>query len=133
MNFIYASIQLLHNLGAATVVGIPVAVWSFALDGKALQRRLVWIVACAWALQAITGVGFGAASYYFKGQLPDIEGVGLIALLTKISCVVGGLFITVTWLAIYSESSRPHPALWPVNSVLGITALNAAAFLRWYL
>ncbi|WP_455379829.1 hypothetical protein, partial [Acidihalobacter prosperus] len=90
-NLVYALIQLIHNFGAAAVIGIPVYVLMIRQDEVTDRRRLVVAVTLAWITQLITGFTFGIASLTFYGRLPDIHGVARIALLIKIICAITAL------------------------------------------
>lgn len=132
-NLSYALVQVAHNFGAAAVVGAAVfALWP-ARQGAALRRKLVWSMLVAWLVQAASGAGFGLTSYHYYGQLPDIHGVAAIALGIKVLAVVAGLLLAALYLRrspLWSEAR----AVGAVRSIaaLAVTALTAAAFLRWY-
>jgi hypothetical protein len=131
-NLIYALDQVIHNFGAAAVIGFS----SYGLlrrADKALDQRSVLLaLAIAWAVQGVTGVTFGITSLSFYGKLPDIHGVAVFAVTTKIICVVLGFIVALAGM-------RKRPKL-PVNTqfhiivsfALGAVALTSAAFLRWF-
>ncbi len=132
-NLGYAAIQIAHNFGAACVVGAPLfALWPARLT-SAQQRPLAWLVLAAWLVQAASGLGFGAASYAFYGQFPDIHGIAIGALLIKIACAIVATALTGTYLA---RSRRWMEAgcrrAWLALLAVGAIALTAAAFLRWF-
>lgn len=86
-----------------------------------------------WAGQVLSGVAFGSISYAYYGQLPDIHGIAIVALLIKIACAATGFIVTVMWLLHspeWEEARRNH--MWNLLVALGVTALTAAAFLRWF-
>ena len=116
-NLLYALAQVIHNFGAATVVGSAAsALW--LVRGNAVSRhRLAILAAVAWAAQAASGALFGATTYYFENHLPDIHGVAIDALLIKIVCAVAGFILALVWRAMLAA---------------GVVALASAAFLRWF-
>ncbi|MFZ1548423.1 MAG: hypothetical protein WAT12_15245 [Candidatus Nitrotoga sp.] len=131
-NLSYAVVQVVHNFGAVAVVGGA----AFALYSgvtAALHHKLAWLVGLGWAAQAISGMGFAAVSYHYYDKLPDIHGIAMAALLIKMLCVVFGVGIVIVYLH-YSATftiKRRHLA-WLLLVALGLTALTAAAFLRWF-
>jgi hypothetical protein len=132
-NLDYAIVQLVHNFGAAAVVGVAIFALYPAAQPVPVQRKFAWLVGVGWAAQALSGMGFSAVSYYFYEKLPDLHGVAFAALLIKIMCAVGGLSIAVMYLrqgAGWAEEKRR--AAWKLLIALGVTALTAAAFLRWF-
>lgn len=132
-NLGYAAIQIAHNFGAASVVGAPLfALWPARLT-LAQQRPLAWLVLVAWLVQAASGMGFGAASYAFYGQFPDIHGIAIGALLIKIACAILASVLTLIYLVRgggATDASRRR--VWAALLALGAIALTAAAFLRWF-
>ncbi|MGH7478744.1 MAG: hypothetical protein ACREJ8_04035 [Candidatus Methylomirabilales bacterium] len=77
-------------------------------------------------------MGFGAVSLYYYGQLPDIHGVALAALGVKVGCALFGVVLGLAFLR-GRWSGRKGSLVWTTQTVLGLIALTAAAFLRWYL
>lgn len=132
-NLYYALTQLVHNFGAATVLGGAFFVrWPTRATLPA-ARRIAWLVLGGWLAQAASGTGFGIVSYTSYGQLPDIHGVAIAALLIKIACTVSALALTGCYLrAATTWSATRRDATWTALCVLAATALAAAAFLRWY-
>ena len=145
-DFLYACVQLVHNVGAAAVVGIPAVAWwlgstnqlaSVLPDHKpeivVVQRKLAWLTIFAWLIQIASGAGFGATTYYLKHELPDLTGVGLAALGIKIACAIICFVLALIYLRTASRwSSNMQLRVWQTLFVLGLTALMSAAFLRWY-
>lgn len=132
-NLIYALIQLIHNFGAAAVIGIPVYVLMTRQKKVMEQHRFVVAVALAWLLQLVTGFSFGIVSLTFYGHLPDIHGVARIALLIKIICAITALAVIFFALKQKNTSTKNKIAMfWVIWLILGATALSSAAFLRWY-
>jgi hypothetical protein len=139
-NLIYALVQVIHNFGAATVVGTAAAaLWLLRRDAgpvrndTAVQYRLAMLAAAAWALQAASGALFGITTYYFEGHLPDIHGIAVDALLIKICCAFVGFVLAVICIKSHSDWPKNRQLLvWRVLMVIGAVALGSAAFLRWY-
>jgi len=132
-NFAYALTQVIDNFGAAAVVGgAAFALWAPGLS-PAGAKWLARLVGLSWALQIASGAGFGAVSYYYYGQLPELHGVAVAALATKITCAAGGLPLA---LLLQSRGERWNETrrelCWRALAVLAATALAAAAFLRWF-
>jgi hypothetical protein len=130
-NLAYAAIQVAHNFGAAAVVGGSLAATRFR--GVDTRKKFAWLTLAGWGTQAISGAAFGAISYYFYHQFPDISGIAVIALIIKMVCVAMGFLLMATYL-FRGESwtvSRMNGA-WIVSSALAVIALSAAAFLRWF-
>src|SRR2546428_2190648 len=105
LNLVYTGVQILHNFGAVAVVGSPAVAWWFARDNPAAQCRLAWLLVIGWAAQGASGAGFGMTSYFLKGQLPEISGVALIALVAKIACVTCGFAVGILYLNMASRWS----------------------------
>lgn len=132
-NSIYALIQVIHNFGAATVVGTAASALWLVRGDAAVQHRLALLAAVAWAVQAASGVSFGATTFYFEGHLPDIGGIAVDALLIKIFCAIAGFILAVTYAKSDSGWTRDKQLLvWRVLLATGIAALCSAAFLRWF-
>jgi len=130
-NLIYALIQVTHNFGAAAIVGI--GVYETWLVRGSPERRLAWLLAVVWALQAFSGALFGIVTYYYDGQLPDIHGVAVDALVVKIFCAILGFILAVAYAKWGSGwSAKKCRFIWGASFALGAVALSAAAFLRWF-
>jgi hypothetical protein len=139
-NFIYALIQVIHNLGAATVVGAAAsALWLLRGDtgpvhgDPAVRHRLALLTAAAWAVQAASGMLFGITTYYFEHHLPDIGGIAVDALLIKIFCAIAGFVLAVVYAksdSVWSMESQRFT--WRVLFSIGLVAICSAAFLRWF-
>jgi hypothetical protein len=128
-SLVYSLIQIIHNLNAALLLGIPLSglYCGFQKWGSVRNLRLLTGL---WALQGITGAAFGAASYWLFGALPDLQPIALAALEAKVACVVTALGLS-TVLLMRPPLAQRRPA-WIGLAVLGGTALSAAAVLRWY-
>ena len=131
-NLIYALIQVVHNFGAATVLGISTYGYRRSSKKEVVDAPLL-ILAIAWAVQGVSGATFGLTSLYFDGQLPDIHGIAIIALWVKIVCVVTGLSVAIISLKKSMGTVHKTPcSVWLASLALAVTALSAAAFLRWF-
>lgn len=132
-NLAYALTQVVHNFGAATVVGAAVfARWPQPLSPE-IRRVLAWLVLTGWMAQAASGAGFGAISIAFYGRPPDIHGIAVAALLVKVGCAIAGFLLAAVYLrfsARWTDDGRD--AAWNGLIALAATALTAAAFLRWF-
>lgn len=127
-NLIYALIQFIHNVGAATIVGLAAT----ALSQPALRPRLAVWVAAAWALQGMSGATFGITTFAYEGHLPDIHGIAVIALSVKILCVIFSFLLALLLYAKTGWDAKRQLFVWRILFVLGLVALGAAAFLRWF-
>lgn len=132
-NLSYAVVQVVHNFGAVAVVGGTAFALYPGTATAALYRKLAWLVGFGWTAQAISGMGFAAVSYHYYDKLPDIHGIAMAALLIKMLCAISGVSIVIIYLrysANFAIECR-HLA-WQLLAALGVTALTAAAFLRWF-
>ena len=130
-NLSYAVVQVMHNFGAVAVMGGA----AFALfpGTTALHRKLAWLVGLGWITQAMSGMSFAAVSYYYYGKLPDIHDIAMTALLTKMLCAVFGVSIVIIYIRYSTNLTIERRRLtWQLLTTLGLTALTAAAFLRWF-
>jgi hypothetical protein len=129
----YAVVQVVHNFGAVAVVGGAIFALYPATQTAATHRKLAWLVGFGWAAQAMSGMSFAAVSYHYYDKLPDIHSIAMAALLIKVLCAVSGLSVVILYLR-YSTTltiERRH-LTWQLLAALGIIALTAAAFLRWF-
>lgn len=132
-NLFYALIQVVHNFGAVTVLGTAATALWIVRGNAAVQHRLAWLLAVAWAVQAISGTGFGVATFYFEGHLPDIHGIAVIALLIKIACAMTGFVLVAAYIKWHSGwAAKQQLGVWLTSFILGAIALGSAAFLRWF-
>lgn len=130
-NLLYALIQLAHNFGAVSIVGL--GLYGVFVQVGQPKRHVALLQACAWALQGLSGALFGLVTYLNYHHFPDIHGIAVIALLIKIVCVVLGFFLATTYAWFYfSWSVQMRRAVWGASLALGALALSAAAFLRWF-
>jgi hypothetical protein len=130
VEFVYALIQAIHNLGAAALVAGPAAALAWHGRNAAMERRIAWMLLAAWGLQAAGGAAFAAASYGFKGELPEVTGIALAALSIKLAATVAGFGLAAVQLWSDRWAGLGN---WIACLVLAVTAVTAAAFLRWYL
>lgn len=132
-NLYYALTQLIHNFGAAAVLGGAFFARWPARATPAHAHSIAWLVFAGWAAQAASGATFGIVSYASYGQFPDIHGVAIVALLIKMASTATALLLAVWYLtsaAGWVDARRD--AVWRALLALAATALTAAAFLRWY-
>jgi len=130
-NLAYALTQVAHNFGAVTVVAAPLYVVG---TGRPVRERLVlWLVLTGWAVQFASGALFGLVSFHFYGQFPDIHGIAVAALSVKLACAsVAVILVAVSLRSRTPRVDRRTAPVWLVLAALGMTALTAAAFLRWF-
>ena len=131
-NLAYSGVQLAHNFGAVAVVGSSAAA-TWLVSDHSSQQRLAKLMAVGWAVQGLSGAGFGATSYYFYGKFPDIKGIAIAALVVKILSALVGFFLVLRYLAqssVWDEVAR-HDR-WRILFWLAATPLAAAAVLRWF-
>ncbi|MDT8388193.1 MAG: hypothetical protein RQ736_11815 [Thiogranum sp.] len=132
-NLSYALVQVLHNFGAAGVIAVPLFALATGQAWMEQRRRLLWLALLAWLVQSLSGSGFGAVSYSFYERLPDLTGVALVALGIKITSTLIAIALTIVALRTRTQHSAAfYRHSWQTLAGLGILALTAAAFLRWF-
>lgn len=132
-NLAYALTQVVHNFGAVTVVGGAAAALWLPQRQAGLQRSLAWLVGLAWAAQIASGAGLGAISFYYYGRFPEITAIATAALAIKVSSAILGCFLAALYLLRAARwSGATCRRIWQVLTALGVIALTAAAFLRWF-
>lgn len=130
-NLIYALTQVAHNFGAVTVVAVPLYAVSAGRPGR--ERRVLWLVLSGWTVQLASGALFGLVSFHFYGQLPDIHGIAVAALAVKVLCATAAVVLIVVSLRPRAvRGDHRSTPIWLALAALGMTALTAAAFLRWF-
>jgi hypothetical protein len=130
-NLNYAAIQVVHNFGAVAVMGGSLA--ALRLRERTARRTLAYLALTGWLTQAASGATFGMLSYYYYGKFPDISGIATYALAIKMLCATFGILMLAAYLWRGERWSDPgRNKVWLSSSVLAITALSAAAFLRWF-
>jgi len=130
-NLAYALTQVAHNFGAVTVVAVP----AYAVMGRgdALRRGSLIMILAGWGVQIVSGVLFGLVSLFYYGQLPDIHGTAIGALIIKVVCAILAMVVVILSLRGQVFSGRLASRMkWWLLVALGCVALTAAAFLRWF-
>ncbi len=131
-NLAYALTQVVHNFGAAAVLGGAVFVlWpaSRLQDG----RKFAWLILVAWGAQIISGGLFGVTSLYYYGETPDLSRIAMTALVVKVAAAITGFLLAAIYLIRGREWGRVRvKRSFQALAALGATALTAAAFLRWF-
>ena len=131
-NALYATVQAAHNFGAVAAVGGSLAGW--VLKEPTVRGKLARVTSAGWLTQALSGACFGAVSYYYYHRFPDLGAISVAALLLKMACVATALAL----FAVYFLRGARRPGgtgaslVWPVSLALAVTALTAAAVLRWF-
>lgn len=132
-NLAYALVQVIHNLGAVAVVGGALAGLAPPFRQTAFRRLLAWIVLVGWAVQAVSGAAFGAVSIHFYGRPPDIHTIAMTALFIKMACAATGFSLAaLSLLHATRDKAFFRGGVWSVLAALGLVAIIAAAFLRWF-
>lgn len=130
-NLAYAVVQVAHNFGAVAAVGGSLA--ALKSRGADTRKGLAKLALAGWGTQAASGAAFGAVSYYFYHQFPDIAGIAVVALVIKMVCAAIGFVLLATYLFRSANwTTARMNAVWIASSALAVTALSAAAFLRWF-
>lgn len=131
-NLAYALTQVVHNFGAAAVLGGAVfALWP--TDRLEYGRAFAWLILVAWGAQMASGALFGVTSLYYYGETPDLSHIAMAALAVKIAAAISGLVLVGLYLLrgrTWSQTDirRAFQSL----AALAALALAAAAFLRWF-
>jgi len=131
-NLAYALTQVVHNFGAAAVLGGAVFVlWpAFRLENV---RTFAWLILVAWGAQIASGGLFGLTSLYYYGEMPDLGSIALAALAVKVGAAITGFLLAAFYLVRGREWDHVRvKRAFRVLAALGATALTAAAFLRWF-
>ncbi len=130
-NLSYATVQVVHNLGAVATVSGSLA--ALCLRDLVVRRRLAYLALGGWLTQAASGATFGMVSYYYYHQFPDISGIAIYALGIKMICATSGILLLATYLWKGSRwTDQGKNKVWLSSAALAVTALSAAAFLRWF-
>lgn len=130
-NLSYSVIQVVHNFGAVATVGGSVI--ATRLRDDVMRRRLANLVLTGWVTQAVSGATFGMVTYHFYHQLPDISGIAVDALGIKMACATLGILLLAAYLwQSHRWTEQGKNNAWISSSVLAITAISGAAFLRWF-
>ena len=132
-NLTYTIVQILHNFGAVTVFGSPIAGWWLERKNFAVHR-LTLLALLGWMAQGATGIGFALTSYTFKGAIPEVTGIALGALLIKVfSTLIGFVAAILIFRKGRQWKSQSRIRIWQSMLFLAFSAMTAAGFLRWYL
>jgi len=130
-NLAYSVVQVVHNFGAVAAVGGSAAAVFNPRDDS--RRKLAWLAFVGWGIQGASGAAFGAISYAFYHQLPDIAGAAVVALLVKMACVAAGFVLIAAYLLRASGWTKTSRDLaWRASLIFAALALTAAAVLRWF-
>lgn len=131
-NLAYALVQVAHNFGAVAVTGGAIfAFWP--VHHMQFARRFAWLVFLGWGTQIASGALFGVTSLHFYGETPDLNAVGMAALGVKVTAAVAGFLLSAWYLRQGDSCSRPcTQGVFKTLAALGVIALTAAAFLRWF-
>lgn len=131
-NLAYALTQVVHNFGAAAVLGgAAFALWpSPRLE---YARAFGWLILGAWGAQIASGILFGLISLYYYGETPDLGSVAVAALAIKVAAAISGFLLAAFYLGRgkgwgHASLKRTFQGL----AALAVIALTAAAFLRWF-
>ena len=130
-NLAYAVVQVAHNFGAVATVGGSLAAAKF----RSLESRtkLAKLTLGGWVTQGVSGAAFGATSYYFYHQLPELSAIAINALAIKMaSATIGIILLGIYLLRGNSWTDTAARNTFVSSLILAATALTAAAFLRWF-
>jgi hypothetical protein len=131
-NLAYALTQVVHNFGAVGVLGGAVFIL-WPAQRLEYARKIAWLILVAWGAQIASGGIFGAISLHYYGATPDLSAVALGALATKVAAAAAGFLLTALYLIRGAEWSRGGvQRTFRTLAALGVIALTAAAFLRWF-
>lgn len=131
-NLAYALTQVVHNFGAAAVLGGAVFVL-WPVSRLEAARKFAWLILGAWGAQIVSGVVFGITSFYYYGETPDLSSIALTALAIKVGAAIAGFSLAAFFLARgRAWSSVGVKRSFQSLAALGAIALTAAAFLRWF-
>jgi hypothetical protein len=131
-NLAYALTQVIHNFGAALLVGGSVF-WLWPLPRQEYARGFVWVILFAWGAQIVSGILFGVTSLYYYGETPDLSAVALTALVIKVCSAAAGFLLGAWHLARGKDWGWGQvKRLFQAQAGLAALALTAAAFLRWF-
>ena len=131
-NLAYALIQVVHNFGAAAVLGGAVfALWP--ISRMEYGRTFAWLILLAWGAQIASGGLFGITSLYYYGETPDLSHIAMVALIVKVAAALSGFLLAATYLLRGSTWTRAGIRRTFLSlAALATLALTAAAFLRWF-
>ena len=131
-NLAYALTQVVHNFGAAAVLGGAVFVLWPAFRPE-IARPFAWVILLGWGTQIASGALFGLTSLYYYGETPDLGSVAIAALAVKVAAAITGGALVTGYLIRGGEWSRlSAQRAFRSLAALATVALTAAAFLRWF-
>jgi hypothetical protein len=131
-NLAYALVQVVHNFGAVALLGGAVfALWP--VSRLEYARAFAGLILLAWGAQIASGALFGATSLYYYGETPDLSRVAMAALGVKVVAAAAGFLLAAACLLRGREWGRAGVRrCFRALAALGVVALTAAAFLRWF-
>jgi hypothetical protein len=131
-NLVYALTQVVHNFGAAFVLGGAVfALWPMPRPEYA--RAFARLILLAWGAQIVSGMAFGLTSFYYYGETPDLSSIAMAALAIKVTAAVSGFLLAASYLIRGREWDLVCVRRFFMSlAALAAIALTAAAFLRWF-
>jgi hypothetical protein len=131
-NLAYALTQVIHNFGAAVVVGGALFIL-WPAPRLEYSRIFAWLILLAWGAQIASGALFGAVSLYYYGDTPDLSAIAMIALAVKVLAAAIAFLLTALYLVRGRNWGRAAvKRVFQTLLALGVAALTAAAFLRWF-
>ncbi|MFZ5466998.1 MAG: hypothetical protein ACOZAI_07020 [Pseudomonadota bacterium] len=129
----YALVQVVHNLGAVAIVAGAIFALAPAGRDPGVRRTLAWVVLAGWLTQVASGATFGAISLIFHGAFPDLGAIATVALAIKVASAAAGIPLAALYLLPAARERLPFGGnVWPLLAGLGLLAISAAAFLRWF-
>ena len=129
-NVFYAGVQIAHNFGATAVTGGPIVVLAW-VERVEIQQQVARLVLGGWLAQVLSGAAFGALSWHYYGQLPEIHGAALVALVLKLCCAAAGIGLGLVSLSV-ARDGRRRVLLWRTQAGCAFAALCAAGVFRWF-
>lgn len=130
-NLAYALTQVVHNFGAAAVLGGAVfALWPAFRPEAA--RGFAWLILFAWGAQIASGALFGITSLYYYGEMPDLGRIAIVALTVKVVAAAAGFLLAAGYLVRVGAWGGCGRCVFQGLAALAVVALTAAAFLRWF-
>lgn len=131
-NLAYALVQVIHNFGAAAVLGGAVFVL-WPVPRLEYGRTFAWLILFAWSAQIVSGGLFGVTSLYYYGETPDLSNIAMAALAVKVVSAITGFWLAARYLRrgrIWDRAGMKRT--FRRLAMLATVALTAAAFLRWF-
>jgi hypothetical protein len=131
-NLAYALTQVVHNFGAAALIGASVF-WLWPAPRRDHARTFAWAILAAWSAQIASGILFGLTSLYYYGETPDLSAVAMTALVIKVCSAAAGFLLGAWFLARGRDWSLGDvKRVFQTQFALAGLALTGAAFLRWF-